>query len=74
VIAWWWSWLLSLTSLLGLLTAGGDRPRLGWWLCLLGEPLVIAYAVATRQWGFIAPTLAYAAVYSRNLARVRHAT
>lgn len=61
----WWSIILAAVGIAGLYVAG----RKLWWGWLIGlgaQVLWVAYAVATRQWGFIASALAYSVVYGRN--------
>jgi hypothetical protein len=65
VTPWWWSWLLTGWGIVGLVLAGRRR-AIGWAVGLSAQGAWIAYAVATRQWGFIASALAYSAVYGRN--------
>ena len=67
-MAWWWSWLLTAVGIAGLWIAG-MRMSLGWAIGLAAQGLWIAYAVATRQWGFIASAFAYGFVYARNWRR-----
>lgn len=64
----YWSWLLAAIGVSGLWLAGSKR-ALGWHIGLAVQVLWIVYAVATRQWGFIASALAFAAVNLRNLIR-----
>lgn len=66
----WWSVLLTLVGVTGLWVAG-RRSAWGWVIGLGAQVLWIAYAVATRQWGFIGSALAYGTVYARNAARWR---
>ncbi|MEV4461475.1 hypothetical protein [Microbispora sp. NPDC049633] len=61
----YWSWLLMAVGVLGLYYAG-KRRAIGWAIGLGAQALWIAYAIATRQWGFIVSALAYGAVYGRN--------
>ncbi|WP_433355588.1 hypothetical protein ACQP25_17135 [Microtetraspora malaysiensis] len=61
----WWSWALTLVGITGLWFAG-RRKAYGWAIGLGAQLLWIAYAVATRQWGFIASALVYGLVYARN--------
>lgn len=61
----WWSWALTAVGVAALVLAG-QRRALGWAIGLGAQLLWIAYAVATRQWGFIASALVYGAVYGRN--------
>lgn len=62
---WAWSWILTAIGATGLLLAGKKVP---WaWLVGLGaQVLWVAYAVATRQWGFLASAFIYGSVYLRN--------
>lgn len=63
-----WSWLLGALGVLGLYLAGRRSPW-GWALGIGVQILWLAYALATRQWGFIATALAYGAVNIVNLRR-----
>jgi hypothetical protein len=64
----YWSYLLAAVGIYGLWLAGGGQ-RAGWAVGLAAQLLWIAYAVVTRQWGFIISALAYGFVYARNLQR-----
>ena len=66
----WWSWALTAVGLVGLYLAG-RRSLYGWAVGVGAQLLWLAYAVASRQWGFIVSSLAYAAVYARNFLRWR---
>jgi hypothetical protein len=69
-----WSWALASVGLTGLWIAA-SRPRLGWSIALASQVLWVTYAVATRQWGFIATAVAYAVVYTRLLrAKPKHSS
>lgn len=64
----WWSWLLTAVGATGLYLAG--RKVVWAWLVGLGaQVLWVAYAVATRQWGFIASAMIYGSVYLSNHLR-----
>jgi len=65
VIPVWWSVVLTAVGVLGLYLAG-RRSWWGWAVGLAAQALWIAYAIATRQWGFIGSALAYGLVYGRN--------
>lgn len=69
-----WSWVLSLTGLVGIWLAGSKRP-VGWAVLLASEVLWIAYALTTHQLGFLVGGLLWAVVYTRNLIawRSQHA-
>lgn len=64
----WWSILLTTVGVLGIWLAG-RRSMWGWAVGLGAQLLWIAYAVATKQWGFIASAVAYGFVYARNFYR-----
>jgi nicotinamide riboside transporter PnuC len=70
VIPVWWSVLLTAVGVLGIWLAG-QRNSWGWAVGLGAQVLWIAYAVATRQWGFIGSAAAYGFVYARALYRWR---
>lgn len=61
-----WSLVLAAVGVLGLFVAGKKRWQ-GWAIGLGAQVLWIAYAIATRQWGFIISALAYGAVYGKNM-------
>jgi hypothetical protein len=44
----------------------GRRMRVGWLVAIFTEMLWVAYAISTRQWGFIAGAALYMAVFARN--------
>lgn len=63
-----WSYLLTAVGVTGLYLAG----RKVWWAWFVGlgaQGLWLAYAVTTRQWGFLVSAFAYGFVYARNGAR-----
>ncbi len=60
-----WSWALAGVGITGIWLAGRNN-KLGWAIGLGAQVLWLAYAIATRQWGFIATALAYGAIYGRN--------
>jgi hypothetical protein len=61
-----WSFVLAAVGVLGLYVAGRKRWQ-GWAIGLGAQVLWIAYAVVTKQWGFIASALAYGVVYGKNM-------
>lgn len=65
-----WSWVLTAVGVLGLYLAG-KKNRAGWAVGLGAQVLWVAYAVASRQWGFLASAGAYGWVYARNWLRWR---
>ena len=54
----WWSWLLTAVGVFGLYLAG-KRDRRGWVVGIGAQSLWIAYATATKQWGFYVSAVAY---------------
>lgn len=64
----YWSYLLTAVGVTGLWLAG-RKSRIGWAVGLAAQVLWIAYAIATRQWGFIVSSIVYGAVYARNWVR-----
>lgn len=65
-----WSWALAVVGVTGLWLAA-KNPKAGWTVALYAQAFWVAYAVATRQWGFLATAVAYAVVYARLLRRGR---
>ena len=63
-----WSWVLAVVGIAGLWLAGSGRPA-GWMIGVGAHVLLIAYAVATDQYGFIVTAVAYAFVYARGAIR-----
>lgn len=68
MISWWWSWLLMAVGVTGLFLAGKKR-KVGWAIGIGVQLLWIAYAVVSKQWGFIVSALVYGAVNSINWRR-----
>ena len=69
-----WSYLLTAAGVTGIWLAG-RKSTWGWAIGLGAQVLWVAYAVATRQWGFIVSALVYGSVYARNWVRwTREAT
>ena len=67
-MTWWWSWLLAIVGITGIFLAG-SKHKSGWAVGLGAQALWLAYAVVTRQWGFLVTALVYGAVYARNWLR-----
>lgn len=61
----YWSWLLTAVGVFGLWLAG-RKDRRGWVVGVFAQVLWIAYALSTRQWGFLVSAGAYGWVYLRN--------
>lgn len=64
----WWSWVLTVVGVTGLLVAGSKR-KLGWAIGLGAQVLWLTYGIVTRQYGFIVSAFAYGTVYARNWTR-----
>jgi len=65
-----WSWFLATLGIAGLVLAG-NKNKVGWALGVLTQVFWIAYAIATKQYGFILGALAYSYVYGRNYLKWR---
>lgn len=63
-----WSYALAAIGITGLFIAA-SRPRVGWWFNIVAQVAWLAYAVASRQWGFLLTVVAYGFVYVRLLRR-----
>ena len=60
-----WSWILAAIGVTGIFFVG-KKTVWGWLILLANECIWIAYAINTKQYGFIISALAYAAVYIRS--------
>ena len=60
-----WSFILAAVGITGLLLAG-RKSVWGWAIGVGAQVLWIAYALATRQYGFILTAVAYGIVYGIN--------
>lgn len=61
-----WSYVLTAIGVTGLFIAA-KRPRIGWWFNICAQFVWAAYAISTKQWGFLASCFAYGFVYVRLL-------
>jgi len=61
-----WSWLLACMGVSGMYFVGKKRWEAFLWLIVM-ECLWIIFALQTKTYGFILGSLAYMAVYSKNL-------
>lgn len=68
----WWSWALTVVGVFGLYLAGKRSPW-GWVVGIGAQILWLAYALATRQWGFLVSCFAYGFVYVKNFRSWRRA-
>lgn len=60
-----WSWLLAAVGVTGIFFVG-KKTIWGWLVLLTNECIWTAYALATKQYGFIAMAIAYASVYIKS--------
>lgn len=65
-----WSWMLTVVGVSALFLTLRRSPW-GWVLGSSAQLLWFAYAIATRQWGFLASCLTYGTVYALNFRRWR---
>jgi hypothetical protein len=65
-----WSWFAAAVSVAGL-WIGGYSPRIGWFYGICSQAVWVAYGIATNQHGMIALSVAFVAIYTRNLVRWR---
>ena len=61
----YWSWVLTAVGVFGLWLAGRKSPW-GWAVGLGAQGLWIAYALASRQYGFLFSAGAYGFIYAKN--------
>ena len=60
-----WSYVLAVIGVTGIFFVG-RKTIWGWLVLLVNECIWIAYAIATKQYGFIFMATAYSAVYIRS--------
>ena len=63
MIPWWWSWLLTICSVVGFILAG-SQVRIGWLIGFVSQILWIAYALYTHQRGFLVSAGACGTIYA----------
>jgi hypothetical protein len=61
----YWSYLLAAIGVTGIFLVG-RKTIWGWLILCVNECIWIAYALATKQYGFIIMAVAYAAVYVKS--------
>jgi hypothetical protein len=67
LIPWYWSWLLTLVTVIGLWLVG-SRIRWGWLVQLGANVLWVIYAITTKQYGFIIGAIVTGVALVRNYA------
>jgi nicotinamide riboside transporter PnuC len=60
-----WSWILAAIGVTGIFFVG-KKTIWGWLILLVNEFIWIAYAINTKQYGFIVMATAYAVVYIKS--------
>jgi hypothetical protein len=66
----YWSWLLAVIGVGGIFLVG-RKTIWGWLILCVNECIWIAYALATKQYGFIVMAVAYALVYVKSYMQWR---
>lgn len=66
----YWSWILAAIGVTGIYVVG-KKNMWGWLVLCVNECIWIAYALATKQYGFIVMALSYAAVYIKSYIQWR---
>ena len=61
----YWSYVLAAIGVTGIFFVG-RKTIWGWLVLCVNECIWIAYAIATKQYGFIIMALAYTAVYIKS--------
>ena len=61
-----WSWFLAIVGSFGLFFVGGKKIW-GWGILILNECIWVAYALSTKQYGFIAYSIMYVSMYVRAI-------
>jgi hypothetical protein len=65
-----WSWVLAAIGVTGIFLVG-QKTVWGWLILCANECLWIAYALTTKQYGFIFMAVAYALVYIKSFVHWR---
>lgn len=66
----YWSWILAVVGVSGMFLVG-QKVLKGWIVLFCNECLWIAYALSTKQYGFIVMATAYIIVYIRSYSEWR---
>jgi len=65
-----WSWILAAVGVTGIFFVG-KKTIWGWLILVVNECLWIAYAIVTKQYGFIVAAIAYMIVYIKSFIHWR---
>lgn len=60
-----WSWILGAVGLIGFILVG-KKIWWSWWVNIGNQFIWLAYSIVTQQWGFLAVTIFYFAVFLKN--------
>lgn len=61
----WWSIILAVMGILGIILAG-KKKSIGWAVGLAAQVLWFIFAIVTKQYGFMLSAFAYGFVYYGN--------
>lgn len=61
----WWSWILTVVGVTGFILAG-KKIWWAWYINIFCQGLWFTYAIVSEQYGFIAASLLYVGVFSKN--------
>lgn len=61
-----WSWVLTGVGLVGFYLSG-KKLWVGWAINLANQVVWLAYALVTRQFGFLPGVVLYGLLYARNM-------
>ena len=63
-----WSWVLAVVGITGIFFVG-RKTVWGWLVLMVNECLWVAYALHTRQYGFILASIGYGTVYIKSYVK-----
>jgi len=66
----YWSWILAVVGVSGMFLVG-QKVLKGWIVLFCNECLWIAYAISTKQYGFVVMATAYIIVYIKSYSEWR---
>jgi hypothetical protein len=66
----YWSWILAIVGVSGMFLVG-QKVLKGWIVLFCNECLWIAYAISTKQYGFVVMATAYIIVYIKSYSEWR---
>jgi len=66
-----WSWVLAIIGAGGIFVVG-KKNMWGWLILMVNELLWTAYALVTKQYGFLVAVVLYSAAYIKSYIEWRH--